>query len=185
MKTGSFFFRTRIARIASNLRGKSVRIGCGKLAIARYRYRRSSGGQVEHERDERVVCGWYGGGRFLFSKAELDVRPPPTRRDHLAGDQCSGADKSHERARLGPSAGRSSKGPHDEGGAFRRRLSSFRACLSFLLHVPSTIATAGTGSSSRDPGANRSVLLCVKAKIKKKEQGWPPFRFGPSRWRRS
>lgn len=89
-------------------------------------------GRVSRARavDERAVwVAWWR--KVLFSKAELDVRPPPTRRDHLAGDQCSGADKSHERARLGPSAGRSSKGPHDEGGAFPSE-AFLLSCLPFV-----------------------------------------------------
>lgn len=130
-----FFFSNRASRVefAKEL---GWWIGRGKLAIARWSISASHREGKSSASTTNAVAVWVVWWRkVLFSKAELDVRPPPTRRDHLAGDQCSGADKSHERARLGPSAGRSSKGPHDEGGAFWRRLSSFHACLSFLLRA--------------------------------------------------
>lgn len=76
----------------SNPQRKSARIGREKLAIARYRYlasRREGKSGAKHRRPS-----WGMVVESLFYKAELDVRPPPPRRNYLAGDQCSSTDKA-------------------------------------------------------------------------------------------
>jgi len=67
----------------------------------------------------------------------------------------------------------SQRGPTTKAEPFVGGFPPFVPAFRFFC-VPSTITTAGIGSSSRDPEANRSVLLCVKAKIKKKGCE-PPF----------
>lgn len=117
-----------------------------------------------------------GSGESLFYKAELDVRPPPPRQNYLAGDQCSGTDKAMkehgwDRGLVVLKRGPKMKAEPSSGG-FPPFVPAFRFFALFW-----TIATTGTGSSSRDPVANRSVPFCVAAKIRRVPS---PLRFGPT-----
>jgi len=68
-------------------------------------------------------------------KAEPEVRPPPTRRDHLAGDQCSGTikamkERDWDRWPAALQRGPATKAEPPSGGF------SFRAALCVPLHAP-------------------------------------------------
>jgi hypothetical protein len=69
------------------------------------------------------------------------VRPPLTRRDHLAGDQCSGTIKAMKERGWDRRPAALRRGPHDEGGASLRRL-FLSSCLPFvpLFAYPCTLS---------------------------------------------
>lgn len=160
------FSWSQTARAASNLQRKSE-----GLAIARYRYRQP--GRVNRVWSIVVVwgmvveslCFTQGGVERATTSAvaKLPGRWPMQRHR-----------QSHERTRLGPSTSRSWKGPKTKAepsfGGFPPFMPAFRFFALFW-----TIATTGTGSSTRDPVANRSVSFCVAAKIRRVPS---PLRFG-------
>lgn len=78
-------------------------------------------------------------------------------------------ERGWDRRLVAPQRGPTTKAEPSVGG-FPPFVPAFR-----FFCVPSTIATAETGSFSRDFGANRSVLLCVKAKIKKIKRAASPL----------
>lgn len=165
MKSASFSFR--IARAASNSRKNSVvdrsreARDCAMIYIASHREGKSSASTAN------ASCGWCGGGRLCSPRRSWTC-------DHLQRGEITWQvtnaaapikamkEPGWDRRLVAPQRGPTTKAEPSVGG-FPPFMPAFR-----FFYVPSTITTAGTGSSSRDPGANRSILLCVEVKIKKK-----------------
>jgi len=90
-------------------------------------------------------------------KAEPEVRPPLTRRDHLAGDQCSGTIKAMKERGWDRRPAALRRGPTTKAEPPSGGFSFLRACLSCRsLRTLARSRSAGTGSPSRDPADNRS-----------------------------